>query len=73
MATVLPRKLAEVRLDLVEQDLLLALVDAFHRGQDAGVVAHFLSRTLQGLHILGETRTAIAQAGIDKGVADARI
>jgi len=54
MATVLPRTLAEMRLDLIEEDLLLAVVDTLHRGQDAGVIAHFLGRALQGLDILGE-------------------
>src|SRR6202040_3937076 len=66
-------KLAEVRLDFIEQDLFLAIVHAFHRGQDAGVIAHFFSRTLQGLDVLRETRTAVPHPRIDEGVADARV
>ncbi len=62
-----------MRLDLVEQHVLLTVVDALHRRQNTGLVAHLVRRALQRLHVLGKTRAAIPHAGIDEGIADARI
>src|SRR6202789_713781 len=49
----LAAQIAKMRLDLMKQDLLLAMVDALHRGENAGVIPYFLGRALQRLNVLG--------------------
>ena len=59
--------------DLVEQHFLLTLVSRFHGIQDFQLAAVFRGGALHGLHVLGETGTAITATGVEKMVADARV
>src|SRR6202046_5935213 len=64
----LAAQIAEMRLDLMKQDLLLAMVDAFDRGENAGVIAHFLGGALQRLNVLGKAGPAVPHPGINEGI-----
>jgi hypothetical protein len=68
-----PEVLAEAAHDLVGEHALLALVGLLHRAHDLEVDAVLLRRAQQRRHVLGEARAAVARAGIEEVVADARI
>ena len=70
----MPARSSKRSLILLEQDVLLRVVGCFHRAQHlerhAGIVSGGLD---QRLDVLGEAGAAIAAAGVEEVVADARV
>jgi hypothetical protein len=61
------------RQDLVDDDVLLLVVDGFHRFEHAQALAVLAGGAHQGLHVLGKAAAAIAGAGVKEAGADARV
>jgi hypothetical protein len=68
-----PQVVAEALDDAVHQHVLLALVGALHRLQQVQRLAHRAGAVQQRLHVLGKARAAVAAAGVQELVADARV
>src|SRR6056297_2696388 len=64
-------RLAVMRADLVEQDVLLARIHRLDRLQQEGWMTGMACGMRQRRDVLGETRTAITRTRVDEVIADA--
>lgn len=58
---------------LIDQHLFLVVVDGLHGFKYAQGLAVFAGGAGQGLHVFGKAAAAVAGAGIQKAVANARV
>ena len=69
----MPRRLAEVMLELADHAPLLQVVDLDHGGEQLEVVAGVAGELLERLHVLGEAGAAVADAGLQEVRPDALV